>query len=65
MKNYIANEHGNWATSTGYIRFSLQRSIHFGRLYTSGSGNSGGKEADLCEALRYLMNIPYGGAFSN
>jgi hypothetical protein len=52
MKNYIANEQGNWATSTGYIRFSLQRSIHFGRLYTSGSGNSAGKEADLCEALR-------------
>ncbi|XMA15753.1 hypothetical protein WAI453_008544 [Rhynchosporium graminicola] len=52
MKNYIANESGGWATSSGYVRFSLQRSIHFGRLYTNGSGNSKGKEADLCEALR-------------
>ncbi|KAL2075707.1 hypothetical protein VTL71DRAFT_650 [Oculimacula yallundae] len=54
MKNYIANESGGWATSSGYVRFSLQRSIHFGRLYTNGSGNSKGKEADLCEALRCL-----------
>ncbi|KAG9239098.1 heterokaryon incompatibility protein Het-C-domain-containing protein [Amylocarpus encephaloides] len=54
MKNYIANEHGNWATSTGYVKFSLARSIHFGRLYTSGSGRSHGKEEDLCEALRCL-----------
>lgn len=54
MKNYIANESGGWATSTGYVRFSLERSIHFGRLYTNGSGNSKGKEADLCEALRCL-----------
>lgn len=52
MKNYIANERGGWATSAGYIKFSFARSIHFGRLYTSGSGNSRGKEADLCEALR-------------
>ncbi|KAI0804987.1 heterokaryon incompatibility Het-C [Xylaria sp. FL0064] len=53
MKNYIANEHGNWATSTGYIRFSFERSIHFGRLYTSGSHGRGNEE-DLCEALRCL-----------
>ncbi|CAJ2511972.1 Uu.00g075970.m01.CDS01 [Anthostomella pinea] len=53
MKNYIANEHGNWATSAGYLRFSLGRSIHFGRLYTHGSQGSG-KEEDLCEALRCL-----------
>lgn len=33
---------------------SRTRSIHFGRLYTNGSGNSKGKEADLCEALRCL-----------
>ncbi|KAF8866883.1 Het-C-domain-containing protein [Acephala macrosclerotiorum] len=52
MKNYIANESGGWATSAGYIKFSFARSIHFGRLYTSGRGNSRGKEADLCEALR-------------
>ncbi|KAH9216984.1 heterokaryon incompatibility protein Het-C-domain-containing protein [Leptodontidium sp. 2 PMI_412] len=54
MKNYIANENGGWSTSSGYVRFSLQRSIHFGRLYTNGSGNSSGREADLCEALRCL-----------
>ncbi|TVY58317.1 hypothetical protein LCER1_G000515 [Lachnellula cervina] len=54
MKNYIANENGGWATSAGYVKFSFSRSIHFGRLYTNGSGNSRGREADLCEALRCL-----------
>ncbi|KAH8812021.1 heterokaryon incompatibility protein Het-C-domain-containing protein [Xylogone sp. PMI_703] len=54
MKNYIANDAGGWATSTGYIRFSFQRSIHFGRVYTSGASGASGKEADLCEALRCL-----------
>lgn len=54
MKNYIANENGSWATSAGYLRFSFARSIHFGRLYTSGASGSSGKEADLCEALRCL-----------
>lgn len=54
MKNYIANESGGWATSAGYLRFSFARSIHFGRLYTSGGSGSSGKEADLCEALRCL-----------
>ncbi|KAL0940857.1 heterokaryon incompatibility protein het-c [Colletotrichum truncatum] len=53
MKNYIANESGGWATSAGYLRFSFARSIHFGRVYTSGSRGSG-KEEDLCEALRCL-----------
>ncbi|KAH8677936.1 heterokaryon incompatibility protein Het-C-domain-containing protein [Xylariales sp. PMI_506] len=53
MKNYIANESGNWATSAGYLRFSLARSIHFGRMYTNGS-NRKGDEKDLCEALRCL-----------
>ncbi len=53
MKNYIANERGNWATSAGYLRFSFTRCIHFGRLYTSGS-HGRGKEEDLCEALRCL-----------
>ncbi|KAI1330773.1 heterokaryon incompatibility Het-C [Xylariaceae sp. FL0255] len=52
MKNYIANERGNWATSAGYLRFSLGRSIHFGRMYTHGQ--SKGREEDLCEALRCL-----------
>ena len=41
MKNYIANETGKWATSSGYLRFSFARSIHFGRLYTSGSHGKG------------------------
>lgn len=54
MKNYIANENGGWATSSGYVKFSLARSIHFGRLYTNGAGNTKGREADLCEALRCL-----------
>lgn len=52
MKNYIANESGQWATSTSYLRYSFARSIHFGRLYTSGSKQ--GREEDLCEALRCL-----------
>lgn len=59
MKNYIANEaaanaeHGWGTTSAGYIRFSLRRAVHYGRLYTSGSHGKG-KESDLCEALRCL-----------
>jgi len=52
MKNYIANENGNWATSSGYVKYSFQRSIHFGRLYTHGQNK--GREEDLCEALRCL-----------
>jgi len=59
LSSYIANESGGWATSSGYVRFSLQRSIHFGRLYTNGSGNSKGKEADLCEALRYVSIVTF------
>lgn len=53
MKNYIANERGDWATSVGFIKYSISRSIHFGRMYTSG-GHGKGKEEDLCEALRCL-----------
>jgi hypothetical protein len=53
MKNYIANETGQWATSAGYLRFSFARSIHYGRLYTHGARGKG-KEEDLCEALRCL-----------
>lgn len=45
---------GGWSTSAGYVKFSFSRSIHFGRLYTNGSGGSSGREADLCEALRCL-----------
>lgn len=54
MKNYIANEAGGWATSSGYVKHSLTRSIHFGRLYTSGGAGVSGHENDLCEALRCL-----------
>jgi len=54
LKNYIANESGGWATSSGYVKFSFARSIHFGRLYTNGTGNARGREANLCEALRCL-----------
>ncbi|KAL4867149.1 heterokaryon incompatibility protein Het-C-domain-containing protein [Aspergillus spectabilis] len=53
MKNYIANERGDWATSAAYIKYSLARSIHYGRLYTSG-GHRKGNEEDLYEALRCL-----------
>lgn len=53
MKNYIANERGDWATSAAYVKFSLGRSIHFGRMYTHG-GERKGNEEDLCEALRCL-----------
>ncbi|KAF2152286.1 heterokaryon incompatibility Het-C [Myriangium duriaei CBS 260.36] len=52
MKNYIANESGDWATSSGYVKYSFSRSIHFGRLYTKGPNP--GREEDLCEALRCL-----------
>ncbi|KZF19361.1 Het-C-domain-containing protein [Xylona heveae TC161] len=54
MKNYIANESGGWATSSGYVKHSFARSIHFGRVYTNGPRGVKGKEADLCEALRCL-----------
>ncbi|KAJ5587104.1 uncharacterized protein N7459_002869 [Penicillium hispanicum] len=53
MKNYIANERGDWATSAAYVKFSLGRSIHYGRMYTHGGGRKGNEE-DLCEALRCL-----------
>ena len=53
MKNYIANERGDWATSAAYVKHSFSRSIHYGRLYTNGSHGKG-KEEDLCEALRCL-----------
>lgn len=53
MKNYIANERGDWATSAAYVKYSLGRSIHYGRTYTHG-GERKGNEEDLCEALRCL-----------
>ena len=54
MKNYIANENIGIATSAGYIKHSLNRSIHFGRLYTSGPAGDLNNEAHLNEALRCL-----------
>jgi hypothetical protein len=54
MKNYIANERGGWATSTGYVKFSFARAIHFGRLYTHGPSDRRGRDEDLSEALRCL-----------
>lgn len=54
MKNYIANERGDWATSAGFVKYSFTRSIHYGRMYTNGHGLFRGKTEDLCEALRCL-----------
>jgi hypothetical protein len=48
----VANETGEWATSSEYIRFSLTRSIHFGRMYSHGHQLH--REEDLYEALRCL-----------
>ncbi|DAA76944.1 TPA_exp: Uncharacterized protein A8136_7173 [Trichophyton benhamiae CBS 112371] len=54
MKNYIANERGNWATSAGYVKYSFSRSIHFARQYINGGHLRRGKDEDLYEALRCL-----------
>jgi hypothetical protein len=54
MKNYIANSRGDWTTSAAFVRYSFERSIHHGRLYTSGHGLFKGKDEDLAEALRCL-----------
>ena len=54
MKNYIANESLGIGTSSGYVKYSLTRSIHFGRTYTSGPSGQRGRDADLSEALRCM-----------
>lgn len=54
MKNYIANCKGDWATSAAFVKYSFERSIHHGRLYTNGHGFFKGKDEDLAEALRLL-----------
>lgn len=54
MKNYIANGRGDWATSAAFVKYSFERSIHHGRLYTAGHGFFKGKDEDLAEACRCL-----------
>ncbi|ERF70549.1 hypothetical protein EPUS_07970 [Endocarpon pusillum Z07020] len=54
MKNYIANMHGDWATSAAYVKYSFERCMYHGRLYTNGHGIFKGKDEDLAEALRYM-----------
>jgi Heterokaryon incompatibility protein Het-C len=54
MKNYIANTRGDWATSAAFVKYSFERCIHHGRLYTNGHGIFKGKDDDLAEALRCL-----------
>ncbi|KKY27746.1 putative het-c domain protein [Phaeomoniella chlamydospora] len=54
MKNYIANEKGDWATSAAYVKYSFTQSIHHGRLYCNGHGFFKGKDEDLAEALRCM-----------
>lgn len=49
MKNYIANEYGNWDTSKALVRRTLERCIHLGRQYRSTNN-----KADQCEAFRLL-----------
>ena len=54
MKNYIANQKGDWATSAAFVKYSFERSIHHGRLYMNGHGFFKGSDEDLAEALRCL-----------
>ncbi|KAK2461278.1 hypothetical protein APHAL10511_006805 [Amanita phalloides] len=49
MKNYIANEHGNWDTSKAHVRRVLQECVRYGRLYRSQ-----GRKEDEYEAFRLL-----------
>ncbi|KAJ8474187.1 hypothetical protein ONZ45_g16038 [Pleurotus djamor] len=49
MKNYIANENGNWDTSKALVRRTLERCIHLGRQYRAQ-----GNKDDEYEAFRLL-----------
>ncbi|KAI6129492.1 heterokaryon incompatibility protein Het-C-domain-containing protein [Pisolithus croceorrhizus] len=49
MKNYIANENGNWDTSKAFVRRTLERCIYLGRQYRSTNNKT-----DQCEAFRLL-----------
>ncbi|KAJ3563144.1 hypothetical protein NP233_g9128 [Leucocoprinus birnbaumii] len=49
MKNYIANENGNWDTSKALVRRTIERCIHLGRQHRST-----GQKQDEYEAFRLL-----------
>ncbi|WRT66987.1 uncharacterized protein IL334_003953 [Kwoniella shivajii] len=49
MKNYIANEHGGWATSKALVRQRLQEVIHYGRTFRSTDN-----KADSYQAFQLL-----------
>jgi hypothetical protein len=57
IKNYIANERGDWATSSSYVRYGSKQAIQYSRIYTYG--NNKGDKKDLCKALRYLSEALY------
>lgn len=52
MKNYIANENGNWDTSKALVRRTLEQCIHLGRAQRSQ-----GKKQDEYEAYRLLGTL--------
>jgi hypothetical protein len=52
MKNYIANEQGNWDTSAAHIRRVLEKCIHRGRQFRSN-----GRKEDEYEAYRLLGTL--------
>ncbi|KAJ1029194.1 hypothetical protein NDA18_002822 [Ustilago nuda] len=49
MKNYLANENGNWRTGSGLIRKTLVRVIETGR-----QARDSGRDEDMYEAYRLL-----------
>ncbi|KAI0051363.1 Het-C-domain-containing protein [Auriscalpium vulgare] len=49
MKNYIANENGNWDTSKALVRRTIEKCIHLGRQHRSQ-----GRKEDEYEAYRLL-----------
>ncbi|GAA6015071.1 hypothetical protein JCM11491_001649 [Sporobolomyces phaffii] len=52
MKNYIANEQGNWPTSSGLVRDLIRKCIDLGRR-----ARNGGSEADTYESYRILGTL--------
>lgn len=49
MKNYIANENGNWDTSKALVRRTIEKCIHHARLHRAQ-----GRDEDEYEAYRLL-----------